>query len=185
MKKRIKKHIENQNFVKVYLTDRDDLALTHFAGIIFEQTDKFILMNDMTDFFFDGFIILRKSDVSEIKHTENEKFFKTIIDQEKITDLILERREHLNFSLDNFFGMFTQLHESKLAIILECIYGEDERFQIGPVYEVGNKKVKLRYFNANGDFDLKPVSVKYKDITFVRFDSPYTNTFFKYAVEVE
>lgn len=60
MKKRINKHIENKDFVKVYITDNDDTEITHFEGLIFEQNDKLILMNDMTDFYYDGLVILKK-----------------------------------------------------------------------------------------------------------------------------
>lgn len=60
MNKRINRHIENRDFVKVYITDKDDLIITHFEDFIFEQTERLILMNDMTDFNYDGFINYKK-----------------------------------------------------------------------------------------------------------------------------
>ena len=49
--------------------------------------------------------------------------------------------------------------------------------------EVTDKKVLIKYFNARGEFT-KPVSSKLKDITYIHVDSPYANTFYKYAKEV-
>ena len=40
MKKRINKHIEKQDYVKVYIVDRDDLDLDNFSGIIYDQNEK-------------------------------------------------------------------------------------------------------------------------------------------------
>ncbi|MXV49610.1 hypothetical protein GS399_01390 [Pedobacter sp. HMF7647] len=185
MKKRIAKHIKNQDFVKVYITNTDDYEIDHFNGIIYEQNDKFILMCDTFDFNFDGFIVLRKSDISEIKCTENEKIFKQIIDNERITNSITKKRLAINVTLSAFKEMFIQLMYLKLPIIIECKYGKDDRFQIGPICEVDEKKVKLKHFNASGEFDLKPTTARYKEITFFRIDSPYANIFYKYAKEIE
>ncbi len=185
MKKSIAKHIENKDFVKVYIVDKEDLIITHFEGIIFEQSNKFIFMNDTNDFNFDGFIVLRKTDISEIKCTDNERFFKEIIDNEKITDLIFQRRRNLEFKLDNFQGMCNCLKNLNLPIIVECKYGNDKRFLIGPINDVEDKKVRIKYFNSRGEFDIKPVSAKYKEITFLRIDSPYANMFYKYTKEPE
>jgi hypothetical protein len=185
MKKRVEKHIKNQDFVKVYLADKDDLSITHFEGFIFEQSDRFILMSDTTDFNYDGIVVLRKSDISEIKHKENERFFKKILDDEKITELIFTKRDALNFSLSTFEDMFEQLQSSGLSIIIECKYSKDDRFLIGPIVKTENKRVRLKYFNANGEFDLKPTSAKYKEITFFKIDSPYANIFYKYAKDIE
>ena len=185
MKARIKKHIEKQDFVKVYIVDHNDLDITHFEGIIFEQTDKFVLMNDTTDFSYDGLIVLRKSDISEIKHSDNEKFLKHILDSENITDILIQKKSAIDFKLGGFKEMFTWIKNQNRAVIVESKYSNDDRFQIGPINEVLDKKVRIDHFNACGEYDLKPVSAKFKEITFFRIDSPYCETFYKYAKRVD
>lgn len=91
MKKRVKKYIDKNEFVKLYLTDKDENSLTHFEGFIFAQSSKFILMCDFQDFNYDGFVVVRKSDVSEIKRTENEIFFDSIVEAEGIKNKLLEK----------------------------------------------------------------------------------------------
>ena len=182
MKKLIEKHIKNIDFVKVYLSDnKTDSEITHFEGYIFEQNKKFIIMNDMYDFTYDGLVIVKKSDISEIKHTKNEKFFTKILAKENIKKSIINTWEQRKISLQNIETIFTQIQSLQIPVILECQYGNDDRFIIGPIEKIGTKKVKVKYFNAQGEYDFKPVSAEYKDITVIRFDSPYANIFYKYA----
>lgn len=53
--------------------------------------------------------------------------------------------------------MFNKLKEIGKAIIIERLYENDSIFQVGPIYKVEKKKVFIDYFNAKGEYDLKPV----------------------------
>jgi hypothetical protein len=185
MKKSIKKHIENKNFIKVYISDNEGVNLTHFEGILFAQNDKYILMSDFEDFNYDGFVIVRKSDISEIKRTENEIFFDTILEKEGIKEIILQKKSEINFRLSDLPEMFSTLNELGKAIIIEQLYENKSKFLIGPITKVSKKKVYIDYFNAKGEFDLKPIATKYKDITYFKIDSPYANTFLKYSKKIK
>ena len=185
MKKRIQKHIDQKDFVKVYIVDEDDYGISHFEGYIFDQNDKLILMCDHNDFFYDGIIVLRKKDISEIKHSDNEKFLDKINIAEKTKELDYKKFENLKFKLDSWEAMFSNLKHLDKPLIAECKYDDDDRFIIGPVDSIDKKKVKIKYFNSTGEFDLKPSSVRFKDITFLRVDSPYANTFYRHVDEVK
>ena len=185
MKKRINKHLEKRDKVKVYIVDENGNEITDFEGFIIEESEKYILMSDMFDFYYNGLVVLRKRDIYEIRCSDNEKFFKYMLDKEKITDAIFEKRNQIDFKLGSFKEMFESLQRLGIPIIIECDYGTKDRFIIGPVSDFDNKKVKINYFNSRGVYDLKPVVAKYKDITFIKIDSPYANIFFKYAKEIE
>ena len=185
MKKRINKHIDKKHYVKVYIEDKNGYSITHFGGIIFEQNEEHVLMCDMYDFNYDGFVVVRKSDISEIKRTENEKFFDRILDKEGIKKLILKKMKILSLKLDTYARMFSALKAKGLPVIIECRYGKKDLFQIGPIAKVKGKKVLVNYFNASGEYDLKPVISEFKNITFFRVDTEYANIFFKYAKAVE
>jgi hypothetical protein len=183
--KKIKKHIKKLQFVKVYISDKADQSLTHFEGIIFDQNDDFVVMCDLSDFNYDGFVVLRKADISAIKRSENEKFFNKILKKEKIIKEIRWRNEDLDFQLGNMKQMFRQLKKMEVATIIECLYESEEAFQIGPIVKVKGEKLKMDYFNSRGEYDQYPVTINYDHITFFRFDSPYANLFFKYAERPE
>ncbi len=185
MKKRIKKHIDKKELVKLFLVDRDGDQLINFNGVIFAQNDEFVLMNDMFDFHFDGFVIVKKSDITEIKRTENEAFIDKIIESEGLKDQIEDKYTELGLSLSNFPEMFDYLKMKGKPVIIQDLYNGKDIFQIGPINSIEKKKVFIDYFNARGEYDLKPVSSKFKDITYVRIDSPYAEMFFKYSRRIE
>jgi hypothetical protein len=138
-------------------------------------------MCDLSDFNYDGFVIVRKTDVAEIKRSDNEKFFNRILKDEKIIRNIRLRKREIGFRVGEMEEMFAQLRKKNFPVIVECLYGSEDSFQIGPIVQVKENKMKMDYFNSLGEFDEQPVSIKYKDITFVRIDSPYANLFYKYA----
>ena len=80
MKKKIQKHIDKQQYIKVYLEESDGSAMTRFEGVIFEQNEKFILMCDTHDFDYDGLIILRKKDISKIRRSAFDKFVDMVLE---------------------------------------------------------------------------------------------------------
>lgn len=185
MKKRINKHIEKKDLVKVYLADNNGFDLINFTGIIFAQNEEFIVMSSLYDFNEDGYVVISKSDISEIKKGENEQFYDKILISEGINQKIEARFIELDFKLGTYAEMFESLKKVGFPIIIENLYGSKNIFLIGPIFNVKKKKVFIDYFNARGEYDLKPVSIKYKDITIFRFDDLYTNLFFKYSKRVD
>ena len=185
MKNKLEKHITDKDYVKVYITDEDDIQITHFEGIVFAQTEEIIVMSDSTDFFYDGIVIVRKKDISEIKHTDNERFVKEIMSKEGLIEITEKNWASNNIKPGSFNEILNQLKTSEKAIIVECKYGSDDIFQIGPIKEVTEESVRLNYFNARGEYDLKPTISKMDRITFIKFDSPYANIFHKYAFKID
>lgn len=185
MKKRIQKHIDKEEYVKIYICDHDGAAITHFDGYVLEQDKQFVLMLTNYDFSYDGITVIRKADITEIKRTENEKFFQKVMEKEGLKKELFERKEFLNFHLASYEEIFQTIQEMNIPVIIEAKYGADDRFQIGPVASYNKKQVKINYFNARGEYDLKPVSCKYKEITHLKIDSPYANLFYKYSQIVE
>lgn len=141
MKKRIRKHIDQQHFVKVYLDDYNGSSMIHFEGIIFEQNEKLIFMGDIRGFNYDGFVVFRKSDISEIKRTENEIFFDSIIEREKIKSNLIDRKNELNFELSDFPEMLESIQKKELPIIVERLNNGENIFQIGPINRVEKKVI--------------------------------------------
>lgn len=180
LNKLLRKHIKNENFVKVY-TSSKDFNLGSYEGFIFDYSDDYVLMNDMRDFDYDGLVVFKKSDIYEIKHTENEKFFLYLLKKEHIKKEIFKRKSKLKFKLASIQEMMETLKSLQIPIICEHIYGKKDLFQIGTIQKVGKRKAQMKYFNARGKFDFKLVPVSYKSITFIRLDSPYANIFYKYS----
>ncbi len=181
--KKLDKYIQKSNFVKVYIGDEEGNAIKHFEGFVFSYTDHFVFMSDLSDFNYDGFVVLRKKDIIDVRCTESEKYFENILRQENILrNIRLQKREY-PFRLNTMEKMFKSLMEMKIPVIIEKLYDEDEEFLIGPVKKVSDDSVYLKYFNTVGEFDKDLVKVNFDTITSFSFDSPYANLFFKYADE--
>jgi hypothetical protein len=185
LKKRLKKHIKEKNFVKVYIANSEGFTLTHFNGLIFDHNDEFILMGEVQDFNYDGFIVARKSDISEIKRTDDEVFYDSIIESEGLKADLIKKSNSLNFQLGSFVDMFEQIRTQEKSIIIDRLYETETKFHIGTIQNVEKKKVLVNSINAKGEYDLKPVMSKFKDITFFRMDSPYSNLFVKYSSNID
>jgi hypothetical protein len=185
MKKKINKCIQKKQLVKVYIQDKKGFALAHFDGFIIAQSKTLLLMCDFADFALDGFIILRKEDVYEIKYSQNEAFYEKILIAEKIKASVLKKGKNINIQLNSFQEIFKQLKGIQNAIIIECNYGKKHRFIIGKVEKIKKKIAKILYFNAVGEYDFKPTRVAYDDITFIRVNSPYALIFQKYAKTIQ
>ena len=185
MKKRIQKCIDGGDYVKVHVTEPKGDYIKHVDGIILEQSPDLILMSDSFDFHYDGLTLIRKADISEIQLSDNERFMKKILKAEGYMTLVKGRHKQLGLKVGSLEQVLKHLHRTKLPVIVECKYGKHDLFQIGPIVEVTSKRVSIDHFKANGEFDAKPVITKMKDITTVQIDSPYANTFYKYAKRVD
>ena len=180
MNKLLRKHIKNENYVKVY-TSAGDTELESYEGFIFEYNNDYVLMSDMRDFYYDGFVVLKKADIHEIIHTENEKFILFLLRKEKIKKDIYKRRKRIQFKLASMPEMMKNLRSLQIPVICEHLYGKKDLFQIGTIKKVSKKKAKMKYFNARGEFDFKLVPIPYKSLTLIRIDSPYAKIFYKYT----
>ncbi len=185
MSNKISQHIENQNFVKIYTSNKKGIAISNFQGIIFAQSENFIIINDCFDFNFDGFVLIRKKDISKIAHTNSQIFFKKILEKENIIQGIIEKYKLLELEFIDFKHIFEYAKNKNIALIIECKYGKDDDFFIGPITNINDEKVKIKFLSTQGHLDIKPTSVKLEKITFVRINSPYTDIFYKYTVSAE
>ena len=182
--KKLDKYIQKSNFVKVFISDRKGRELRHFEGVVFSYTDDFVFMCDLCDFNYDGLVVLRKSDITKVRHSEHEEFFEKILKSENIIrNIRLQKREN-PFRVNTMKRMLEQLEELKLPVIFECLYGAEETFQIGPIQRIDIDKIYIKYFNSKGEFDNELLEIDFNEITYLRFDSPYANMFYKYTDKI-
>lgn len=181
--KKLDKYIQKSNFVKVYIGDEEGGAIKHFEGFVFSYSDDFVFMSDLSDFNYDGFVVLRKADIVEIRCTDSEKYFENILRKENILRQVRLQKREYPFRLASMEKMFKNLRDMKIPVIVENLYDEEEEFLIGPIKKVESDTVYLKYFNTIGEFDKELLGVDFDKITFFSFDSPYANLFYKYADE--
>lgn len=70
-----------------------------------------------------------------------------------------------------------------INVIIENEDPDDYSFDIGPITEVSDEAVYIRYFDAKGLLNEESTEISWDKITKVEFDSRYINVFSKYLRE--
>ncbi len=60
---------------------------------------------------------------------------------------------------------------------------DDKSFDIGPIIDVNETLVSIRYFSPIGFLDEDPTLIDWNKITLINFDDRYSNTLSKYLRE--
>ncbi|MFT5819963.1 MAG: hypothetical protein ACI8ZM_001188 [Crocinitomix sp.] len=183
MNKQLSKHQKKQHYIKIYLVDDKGTNLTNFDGVILSQNSKFILMMVFADLYYDGYVVFRKSDVSEIRRSKNEQFIHKILLKEGVLTAAID--SYTGIRLNTMEKMFKELKKRQVPVIVEQLYRSKDLFQIGPIHSTTKKMVRIDHFNSHGIYDLKPAVSKYKDITYFRVDDNYSILYHKYSKHLD
>ncbi len=174
----VKEFMNNQQFVSIYRDKIDDHSI---EGFILGVSDELLLLQYIYDFNLDGLMILRLSDITEIKSNETAKFQKQLLIQERIFEKI-----DFNFKLniENWKTALTQLLSMFEYFIIEDEEAEEPVFLIGKVLKIGKSDVNFEYFTGTGNWDEKPIKLPFKNITSCQVNSNYLNVYQRYFLAV-
>lgn len=172
----LQKHIDKRDFVKIKRTVTDGEA--NISGFILSMTKDFFLIQKEEEFFLNGYGIIRKDHFDSLRCSKTDRTFKKILKSEGILDSDYGMRNKVN--LKNWKTIFTDLKKNDYHVIVECEDIKDPLFIIGPIKRVNNDSVSIQYYDATGLLDKKVTTVKYKEVTLVKFDDRYINVFRKY-----
>jgi len=172
----LQKHIDNKDFVKIYRTFYDrEISI---SGFILHMTKDFLLLQETYDFMFDGYSIIRKDQFDSLRCNKFDKTQKRIFQAEGLIDKYYGHDGQI--ALTNWQDIFRDLESLDYHVIIECENKKNPIFLIGPIEKVTKNKIELRNYDPTGKLDEKPSSIKYEDITIVRFGETYSTTFRKY-----
>lgn len=172
----LQKHIDDKDFVKIYRTfyDRE----TSISGFILYMTKDFLLLQETYDFMFDGYSIIRKDQFDSLRCNKFDKTQKSIFLAEGLIDKYYGHVGQID--LTNWQNIFSDLKSLDYHIIIECENKRYPKFLIGPIEKVTKNKIEIWNYDPTGKLDKKASSIKYEDITVVRFGESYSTTFRKY-----
>jgi hypothetical protein len=172
----ITRHIDQQNFVKITRSisgSNEDLR-----GFILAKSASLLLIQITVNFMFDGYAVIRKSDIIEIRHGKFEKASKRIFKEEGLLRSSFGLDEKI--SLRSWETVFTDLKRLDYHVITECENREEPDFVIGPIKRILSSRVSIQYYDPTGKLEKKPSQVLFTDITSVLFGDNYSTVFRKY-----
>jgi hypothetical protein len=185
MTKTLQQHIDNGDFVKVEVVDNNGRHLRYVDGYVLDQNKDHVLMTDTLDLHYDGIVLIKKEHVAKFERRSPQRFLKHILRNEKVENTMFKRVQRTKWEIGTMEGFLEQAMRKDMTAILEAARGKDIMWQLGPIVKIGKKRLSIDHIDATGRYPLKPMSVKYKHVIWVKLDSPYANTFAKYAERVK
>ncbi len=179
--KLLEKYKSKRDVVKIYRQVTDGEADVY--GVIQNMSDTFMQLAEQDEFKFNGEVIIRLDHFDSIRCNEYDITIKSILEGEK--HLTKSKPKATKVDLSSWATIFTGMMEADIHVIIECEDLKKPTFAIGPIQKVGNKSLKIHNYNPEGIYDDKPIQIKYKDITIVRFKDQYSSTFRKYLKEAK
>jgi len=175
----IQNHIDKKDYVKVVrkVTEGD----ADIEGFLLQMTREFLLIQKEEEFYLNGYGIFRKDHFESLRCNKFDKTLKRILKAEGILDSSFGIDKKIN--LRSWETIFKDLKEFYQHVIVECEDLEKPLFVIGPIKRVNKDSVGIQYYDATGLLDKKVTTIKYKDITLVKFDDRYIKVFRKYLRE--
>ena len=172
----LQKYIDRRDFVKIKRTVTDGEA--DISGFLLNMTKDFLLIQKEEEFYLNGYGIIRKDHFDAIRNNKNDRALKRILKSEGILDADYGIDKKIN--LKNWETIFGDLKKFDYHVIVECEDLEESVFVIGPIKRVNKDSVSIQYYDPTGLLDKKLTTVKYKDVTLVKFDNRYINVYRKY-----
>lgn len=166
--KKINRYIKNKSQVKLFYFE-DEVYVQ-----ILKQSNKFILVGEIKDWHFDGYIIFPKKYISKIKYSKLEKFREEVM-QEKIEN-------NLNWlDITSYKTIFNSLKNNYNEIIIEGAEKKINQFVVGMIKNFDKYNLYFVKLSPYGKLDNTPIVIPKKEITCIMFRDEYTTKLFEYT----
>ena len=146
-------------------------------GFVLGESENLLLINYVYDFNLDGFMVLRKEDISLLETSKTDIFQTELLKSEGVY-------EKVNFDSKYNLSSWKEFIESvvidhKYFIIEEEVY-EEPIFTIGTIDQVRKKSLTMKCFSGTGNWVDEPEKIKYADITKLLIGNNYINVYERY-----
>lgn len=176
---KIKYHFDRKLFCQIQRKVGEN-ALVKSRGYIVDFSEKFVVLNEVDDFEVYGYLIFTIDSIDDIHLSNGDKYYDKIMRLEGLKDKVCNKYK---LDLSSWPTVFNSIKNLCINVIIENENPEDDSFDIGPIMEVRDKSVFIKYFNPSGFLDEDLTEISWNSITIVKFDDRYANIFGKYLRE--
>jgi hypothetical protein len=167
-------HLKKRQLVSVVRQGVDGYGV---QGFVVGVSDTLLALEYVYDFQIDGILILRRSDITDVKRTATDKF------QEKLMAAVGLRagsQEPQEFDLDGWPALIKQLSNHYPFMIVERELGPSPQLVIGRPLKLMKTQIEFRSFSGTGKWSLKARRIKYSQITSLQVNTRYVNFYQQY-----
>ncbi|MEM6885649.1 MAG: hypothetical protein AAF571_11505, partial [Verrucomicrobiota bacterium] len=141
--------------------------------VIHDEIEDWYLVEEISDFHFDGYALISKDTVSKCRYDKNDKTFEDIIRKSGISPT--PPPDMIQTSGNDFFTAIATL--DTYISIESC---DEDRFMIGTIYKVGTTRLLMNHFRADGTWFKRPTGIDYSEIGRACFLDEYGSSWYAY-----
>ncbi|MGJ8696788.1 MAG: hypothetical protein ACSHYF_10745 [Verrucomicrobiaceae bacterium] len=162
----IQHYRESRSLVSV---TREQIDSNSVQGFIVDYDADWIVLQHIHDFFLDGYLLLRRADLTSMNCRATDAFQRHLLESDGILDKV-----DFDFRLPSggLAEFLTRLPKSRILILEDET--EDDLFLIGTFLDIEDECVSIRFFSGAGRWDEEPAEIDFEDITSVSFSTNYT-----------
>lgn len=142
---------------------------------VLDRGPSLVLLQDESSFRLDGYSIVNLADVTAVRSGRLERFTERLLKQEEIRPA----PPPVSIDLADWRSVLKSLQAYGKHVIIECETGDEDldEFFIGRIEKLNKVSLAFRHFDALGQWDDEPTTIRFRDITRVRFDERYIDVY--------
>lgn len=162
---------------KLVSIQRKRIDSNSIQGFILGYADDLVLLQYVYDFRLDGLMVLRTTDITDIRCNATGEFQKQLLIDEQLFQQV---PFGISADLSDWRSIISQLSHQYRLMILEDEKAKPPQFLVGAIEKITQRSVWLRYFSGAGNWDDKPTKLAFKDITACQVATNYINVYQRY-----
>lgn len=164
--KALQVHIKNRDLVSLRRTAVDGRLI---QGFVLDYSESLLLLQYVSDFHLDGFMLLRREDITELKVGDTDHFQRQLLCAEGVLDQV-------DFSFRapiQSFAAFLGSRGRDEIVAVEDELSEPDRFLIGAISRVAEGSATIRHFTGIARLVEPPETILIDQITSCQTDTNY------------
>ena len=151
---------------------RNKIDQAKIQGFLLDYNDDWIALQYIHDFYVDGYLLLRRSDLTSLDCRSTDTFQRRLLESDGLLDQI-----DFDFQIPpgGVKGLLLGLPKEQIVILEDET--EENRFLIGSILGIEDGCVSLRFFTGAGRWLDEPSEISLEDITSISFSTNYTLTY--------
>jgi hypothetical protein len=156
--KALRAHIKRRDLISLRRTKIDDQSI---QGFVLDCSEWLILLQYVYDFHLDGFMVLRRPDITELKTKATDRFQRQLL----LSEGVLDQVEFSFRAPIQSFDSFLASRASDEIVIVEDEVSKPDRFLIGTVSHLDGGIATIRHFTGVARLVEPPENIPINQIT--------------------
>lgn len=166
--------LKSRRLVSIRRRDIDGYGI---QGFLVGLSDNLLAVEYVYDFQIDGLMVLRRSDITEVRRTATDEFQERLLKKEGIRP---GSQTPVSLELDDWSTLIRQLSEHCPLMILERELGPSPEFAIGRPVRATAAQVEFQSFSGTGKWWSKTERLKYSQLTCLQVNTRYLGFYQRY-----